>query len=205
MARYRDNEERVIPIEIVSTKKANNHDANGNDIQLPVTLADGTPTEAAATVTHLRNVRNNNNEDNLEIKEIGVNTLERERGHEIWNPNTVRVVPIKLHDGKVIQKDPEEETVKMRAEFTNFSHQEFPGNCAPKTEEIIIPRFDTAAKTKESRPGKERVIPIRLEGTGETITPSFRKLEDPQPPDWSAFTQKKVPIRLARPRRLGRV
>ena len=34
------------------------------------------------------------------------------------------MVPIKLLDGKVIQKEPEE-SMQIKAEFTNFTHQEF--------------------------------------------------------------------------------
>ena len=58
----------------------------------------------------------------------------------------------------------------------------------------------------QNRNVKERVIPITLENTGETITPAFIQLEDPQPPEWSAFSQRNmanrnsketiVPIRL---------
>ena len=37
----------------------------------------------------------------------------------------VRMVPIKLEDdGKMIQKEPEE-SMQTKAEFTNFTHQEF--------------------------------------------------------------------------------
>ena len=60
-----------------------------------------------------------------------------------------------------------------------------------------IPRFDTAncsmAKNRDRgmeaggggivgrNPSRERVIPILVEDTGQTITPAFSRLEDPQP------------------------
>ena len=67
-----------------------------------------------------------------------------------------------------------------------------------------IPRFDTAnvmaGKSAAAGSGgishhasKERVIPILLEDTGQTITPGFSHLEDPKPPDWSAFNKRQPP------------
>ena len=123
------------------------------------------------------------------------------------------MVPIKLDDGKIIQYD-EDETIEMRAEFTNYSHQEFterPTLTSSRTEDLAgkekistpqkveeILRFD-AKDNKRKMPTetpkkvvKERVIPIKLENTGRTITPTFTKLEDPQPPEWSAFSQKNM-------------
>ena len=115
------------------------------------------------------------------------------------------MVPIKLDDGKVIQRN-KEETIERKSEFTNYSHQEFIKSQSTKE----IPRFDAPTNMPSetfSKPlAKERVIPITLENTGQTIIPSFTKLEDPQPPEWSTFSQKNmskqnaketvVPIRL---------
>ena len=114
-----------------------------------------------------------------------------------WNKNIhhkIRLVPIKLDDGKVIQKN-QEETIETKSEFTNYSHQEFIENPTMKE----IPRFDSTPQ-KRNMPSessrtfvKERVIPITLENTGQTIIPSFTKLKDPQPPEWSIFSQRNVP------------
>lgn len=98
-----------------------------------------------------------------------------------------------MDDGKVIQKN-REETIERQAEFTNYSHQEFIDNSSSSE----IPRFDTKPNSRKmpsenSKPFvKERVIPITLENTGKTIIPLFTKLEDPQPPEWSTFSQKNV-------------
>ena len=127
-----------------------------------------------------------------------------------WNKNIhhkIRLVPIKLDDGKVIQKN-QEETIETKSEFTNYSHQEFIEDPTVKE----IPRFDSKPQNKKMPSEssktfvKERVIPITLENTGQTIIPSFTKLEDPQPPEWSIFSQRNlsnqgtkehtIPIRL---------
>ena len=98
-----------------------------------------------------------------------------------------------MDDGKVIQTI-QDETIERRSEFTNYSHQEFIEN--PTSPEI--PRFDAKANSRNmpsenSKPFvKERVIPITLENTGKTITPCFTKLEDPQPPEWSTFSQRNM-------------
>ena len=102
-------------------------------------------------------------------------------------------MPIKLDDGKVIQKN-QEETIETKSEFTNYSHQEFIENPTAKE----IPRFDSKHLNKNmpsessKTSVKERVIPITLEDTGQTVIPSFTKLEDPQPPEWSIFSQRNV-------------
>ena len=46
---------------------------------------------------------------------------------------------------------------------------------------------ENPAKNKISEPpksAKERIIPIRLESSGEDLMPTFTKLEDPEPPKW---------------------
>ena len=143
------------------------------------------------------------------------------------NQHKTRVVPIKLDDGLVTQRN-QDQIVEMKAEFTKYSHQEFTesstktsdptatatgaGKTTTEQQFKEIPRFDTRENVTTMQPDtqnrmvKERVIPITLENTGETITPSFIQLEDPQPPEWSAFSQRNmanrssketiVPIRL---------
>jgi len=251
---------------------------------LPVTLDDGSKAEASATITHFRSsnlngkgtdtqeeqavkkdARSNLNAESessqLEIREIGEKTLEREtcRGEGTLvsgiNPAPIRYVPIKLDNGKVVQQaDHPEETLEIRAEFTNYCHQEFEDppirptpqpqpqnqhNCqdtksargrsatkSPSPAEPLedIPRFDTAncsmAKNRDRgmeggggivgrNPSRERVIPILVEDTGQTITPAFSRLDDPQPftpfksqksssdPAKSPPEEKVIPIRLA--------
>ena len=65
-------------------------------------------------------------------------------------PN-VRVVPIKLVDGKVIHRQTDE-SVQMKSEFTNFSHQEFAKDTSKTSSEpdMIIPRLDKEELSKEN-------------------------------------------------------
>ena len=65
-------------------------------------------------------------------------------------PN-VRVVPIKLVDGKVIHRQTDE-SVQMKSEFTNFSHQEFAKDTSKTSSEpdMIIPRLDKDELNKEN-------------------------------------------------------
>ena len=116
----------------------------------------------------------------------------------------VRMVPIKLVDGKVIQRQPEE-SVEIKAEFTNFSHQEFDGDNNDPAASQVIPRLDEKNENELSNSNNKEervvVVPIKLMETGETIMPTFSKLEDPQPPDWSTFSklnkakEKEVPLK----------
>ena len=78
-----------------------------------MTLEDGTVTETLGTILDQRNaaVQEENSSGSLSIQEV--------------EPPIVRMVPIKLEDeGKMIQKEPEE-SMQIKAEFTNFTHQEF--------------------------------------------------------------------------------
>lgn len=148
---------------------------------LLVTLDDGTTTETQGSVTQLRNAENQQTHTNLSIQEIGQDTLNR-----LSSGPKVRVVPIRLTDGKVVQKAAPEESMQIKAEFTNFTHQEFNDD-----EEKVIPRMDEPnekAETK-SRVESQRVVPIKMVETGETIMPSYSQLEEPRPPDWSTFSK----------------
>ena len=98
----------------------------------------------------------NNKNNGLSIQEIGQDTFKREimksakseiidrkiiENNDTINDSVdenvakVRVVPIKLLDGKVIQQS-SNEPLEMKSEFTNFSHQEF------SDDEPHIPRLD---------------------------------------------------------------
>ena len=97
-----------------------------------------------------------------------------------------------------------EESVQIRTEFTNYTHQEF-NDTDPE-----IPRMDSNAEPKAKKsPSEEekmkieqRIVPIKLLETGETIMPSFTALEDPQPPEWSTFSkmnkakERQVPLNV---------
>lgn len=151
---------------------------------LLVTLDDGTTTQTQGSVTRLQTKANS--PTGLSIQEIGQDTLRRELSQQ---EAVVRRVPIKLLDGKVIQQQPEE-SMQMRTEFTNFTHQEF----ADEDESAkAIPRLDMTSTGINSTPGQdgknERIVPITLLDSGVTIMPTFTKLEDPQPPDWSTFSK----------------
>ena len=91
----------------------NNNDEVAKRRSLVVTLEDGTVTETLGTILDQRNaaVQEENSSGSLSIQEV--------------EPPIVRMVPIKLEDeGKMIQKEPEE-SMQIKAEFTNFTHQEF--------------------------------------------------------------------------------
>ncbi len=187
--------ERIIPIKVLNT---NHETTSGDDSRrrspplndekpspksnperhsLIVTLDDGTTTETQGSI------------EDYDHDHGGAADRPSSRAGQ----NQVRNVPIKLADGKVIQRSPDE-SMEIRAEFTNYSHQEFDNNVSPPE----IPRMDSPTSPKSplgpgaSKPDAavtERVVPIRLEESGETIMPSFTKLEDPTPPDWSAFSK----------------
>ena len=92
----------------------NNNDEVAKRRSLVVTLEDGTVTETLGTILDQRNAavqEENSSGGSLSIQEV--------------EPPIVRMVPIKLEDeGKMIQKEPEE-SMQIKAEFTNFTHQEF--------------------------------------------------------------------------------
>ena len=189
---------------------------------LLVTLDDGSTTETQGSVTKLKGASGisdaactgSGTQGPLSIEEIGHDTLMREirRSSTSSSPrrspspqkDKIRVVPIKLADGKVMHQQPEE-SVQIRTEFTNYTHQEF-NDTDPE-----IPRMDSDAepKAKKSPSSEEakmkieqRIVPIKLLETGETIMPSFTALEDPQPPEWSTFSkmnkakERQVPLNV---------
>ena len=101
------------------------------------------------------------------------------------------------------------ESIQIRSEYTNYTHQEFNDSSAPHPE---IPRMDSSnsdsfnygsnGKSPTKAKAEERIVPIKLLETGETIMPSFTTLEDPQPPDWSTFSkmnkakERQVPLKV---------
>merc|ERR1712008_493726 len=114
---------------------------------------------------------------------------------------------IKLVDGKVIHRQPDE-SMQINSEFTNFSHQEFPGSEFSKgtsEPETIIPRLDNIESGRKGdvkkEPLDERIVPIKLMETGETLMPTFTQLEDPKLPEWSTFNllnkapEREVPLK----------
>ena len=122
---------------------------------------------------------------------------------------TVRIVPIMLPDGTLLRREPDE-SVEVKTEFTNYCHQEYPdgeGSDAKDDAAIIKsllqkaspkPRKEGSQKgdAAEIRPpstngtdssnNRERVVPITL-SNGDKFVPTFTKLSDLEPPDWSAF------------------
>ena len=59
--------------------------------------------------------------------------------------------------------------------------------------------MDAANPTKKvGSPESQRIVPIQVVETGETLMPTFTKLEEPQPPAWSTFSKlNKAPEREA--------
>merc|ERR1711953_40018 len=102
-------------------------------------------------------------------------------------------------EGKMIQKEPEE-SMQTQAQFTNFTHQEFSDDKPPP--EDIIPRMDSSPSSEKPENGSQRIVPIQIVETGETLMPTFTKLEDPQPPPWSTFSklnkaqEREVPLKM---------
>ena len=82
---------------------------------------------------------NNSSPSPLSIQEVEVQPQPQPQPQPV-----VRMVPIKLLDGKVIQKEPEE-SMQIKAEFTNFTHQEFSDD---KRKLHASPIHDRSLKTK---------------------------------------------------------
>ena len=133
------------------------------------TKTEKTKTTSTTTRT-MRGTTPPTSNDRLKIEEIGQDTLKREIRQA--NDDSVRVVPIKLPDGRLLQRDPDE-TMEIKTEFTQFCHQEYP-------------------EEKKSKASQERVVPITLEASGESVMPSFTTLDDLEPPEWSAFNPRFV-------------
>jgi hypothetical protein len=202
---YEGNDNRTTTTTMASTNKRplspNNNNIDPDSKSLLVTLDDGTTTQTQGSVRQLNSeiskvanmastTQHQQPDPQLSIQEIGMDRTEQQQPK-------VRVVPIRLVDGKVINREADE-TIQIKAEFTNYTHQEFNDTNINDPE---IPRMDNNAATdkdeqpssaaaKEAAAAAERIVPIRLADTGETIMPTFTKLEDPQPPDWSTFSKK---------------
>ena len=115
-------------------------------------------------------------------------------------PPKVRLVPIKLHDGTMLHRDPDE-TMEVRTEFTNYCHTQFDnggdsaagdGKKSPSSTKEINSK--TTTKTTTTKTTKERIVPITLDN-GENFVPTFSKLDDIELPEWSAFNPKNRPAR----------
>ena len=57
-------------------------------------------------------------------------------------------------------------------------------------------------KVSNENSESSRIVPIQMVETGETLMPTFTKLEDPQPPPWSTFSklnkapEREVPLKM---------
>ncbi|TRY74941.1 hypothetical protein TCAL_16817 [Tigriopus californicus] len=183
---------------------------------LIVTHEDGSRDEIHGLVTKLSSSSDDIHSKaarGVNIQEIGADTLRREirrsrsgsrskeddprnGGFQSMIPtNSVRLVPIKMPDGRIVSRDPDE-TMNIKTEFTNYCHQEFPD----KSPEAFETRKGRSRRksgmspsfSENSTPTKERIVPIQLE-TGEKFMPKFTQLDDLEPPEWSAFSPKYKP------------
>ncbi len=102
---------------------------------LLLTMEDGSTSEINGVVTKLKEAEDLNGRQDpgpLSIQEIGENTMEREIKKskvEAAPPEKVRMVPILLPDGKMLQRDPDE-TMQIQAEFINYSHEVVSDLCS---------------------------------------------------------------------------
>lgn len=180
---------------------------------LIVTHEDGSRDEIHGLVTKLSSSSDDihgKSASGVNIQEIGADTLRREirrsrsgsRSKEddprngfqpiISSNSSVRLVPIKMPDGRIVSRDPDE-TMEIKTEFTNYCHQEFPDK-SPDSFETRKGRSRrksgmSPSSSESNTPTKERIVPIQLE-TGEKFMPRFTKLDDLEPPEWSAFSPK---------------
>ena len=107
-----------------------------------------------------------------------------------------RYVPINLHDGRVLQRDPDE-TMEITTEFTNYCHQEFDDSISGTPSPFSSPKSrkeqQRSSSKNESDSEKERIVPIVMEN-GDTFMPTFTSLDDVEPPpEWSAFNAANRP------------
>ena len=62
--------------------------------------------------------------------------------------------------------------------------------------------MDSSNPKNSSENSSQRIVPIQVVETGETLMPTFTKLEDPQPPPWSTFSklnkaqEREVPLKM---------
>ena len=62
--------------------------------------------------------------------------------------------------------------------------------------------MDSSPSSEKPENGSQRIVPIQIVETGETLMPTFTKLEDPQPPPWSTFSklnkaqEREVPLKM---------
>ena len=102
----------------------------------------------------------------------------------------VRIVPIKLPDGSMLQRSPDD-TMKIRAEFTNYCHQQFEDPPPAFSPPPPLKSNKTQTSVNSRTPaGKERIVPIRLEASGQDFVPTFSHLNGIELPEWSAFSPK---------------
>ena len=63
--------------------------------------------------------------------------------------------------------------------------------------------MDSSPSSEKPEHGSQRIVPIQIVETGETLMPTFTKLEDPQPPPWSTFSklnkaqEREVPLKTS--------
>ena len=98
--------------------------------------------------------------DGITIEEIGAETLKRVEGKS-------RIIPIKLHDGKIIEREPDQ-VFNSTSEYSSTSHQEFvhdPNNLFSKKLK------NSEMLSTEKLPS--RIIPITLTESGESLQPKI--------------------------------
>eukprot|EP00095_Tigriopus_kingsejongensis_P009196 maker-scaffold299_size217019-snap-gene-1.28 protein:Tk09196 transcript:maker-scaffold299_size217019-snap-gene-1.28-mRNA-1 annotation:"---NA---" len=202
--------ERVVPIKLEGASTPSSHGPSERPLKrrsLIVTHEDGSRDEIQGLVTKLSDSSENVHKSGVEIKEIGLDTLKKElRKSGLATPSkdseadgfqtlknsseSVRFVPIKMPDGRILARDPDE-TMEIKTEFTNYCHTEFADKECP-TPRHGRARHKSSPSEQPSTPTRERIVPIQLD-TGERFMPKFTKLDDLEPPEWSAFSPKYKP------------
>ena len=170
--------ERIVPISLAPENA---------DKAIVVTHADDGSTSPAQdcsidTIKRSHRVAAAADDDKLRIQEIGQETLKRELANRVAaEEEKVRFVPIKMPDGRLLQRDPDE-TMEIKAEFTKFCEQQFPdtANNKPATPPPPPP---PPPPRDHNNVNSERVVPIKLD-SGEDFMPTFTKLDDIKTPEW---------------------